>query len=123
MPDGGTVLLVIDQFEELYTQSDPEVAERFMEGLAHALNDPRTSLRVVVTIRADFFDRPLGDPRVSQFLSVATVPVGAMDAEALALAITGPAARVGVAVEPAAVHALVADASGRVPPCPCCNTS
>ena len=113
VPDKADLLLVIDQFEELYTQSDQAIGERFVDGLVHALDDPRTSLRVVVTMRADFFDRPLDDPRLARRLNEGTVPVGAMNAESLALAITGPADRVGVVVEPALVHALVADASGQ----------
>lgn len=87
------LLIVIDQFEELFTQSDPAAAGRFIDGLATAVADTHTSLRVIVTLRADFFDRPLIDHRLAALLSESTVPVGAMGPDALASAITGPAHR------------------------------
>jgi serine/threonine protein kinase/WD40 repeat protein/DNA-binding winged helix-turn-helix (wHTH) protein len=106
------LLLVIDQFEELFTQSDPAVADRFIEGLATAVTDSTARLRVVVTLRADFFDRPLADHRLANMLGDATVPVGALNPGALAAAISGPAQRVGIRLEPSLAAALLADASG-----------
>ena len=106
------LLLIIDQFEELFTQSDPAVADRFIEGLAMAASDSTAHLRVVVTLRADFFDRPLADHRLANMLGDATVPVGAMSPGALAAAISGPAQRVGIRLESSLAAALLADASG-----------
>ncbi|UCG26406.1 MAG: protein kinase, partial [Chloroflexota bacterium] len=62
LPDeqDAQLLLVIDQFEELFTLvTDDEQRELFIEGLLMALRAPRNLLRVVVTLRADFYDRPL----------------------------------------------------------------
>ncbi len=54
------LLLVIDQFEELFTLvEDEERRTFFIDSLITALRAPRTPLRVVVTLRADFYDRPL----------------------------------------------------------------
>lgn len=51
---------MIDQFEELFTLAhDPEQTRRFLEGLYTAVTEPRSPLRVVITLRADFYDRPL----------------------------------------------------------------
>ncbi len=52
------VLLVIDQFEELFTLADAEQANRFLDALAEAVTEERSRLRVVLTLRADFYDRP-----------------------------------------------------------------
>jgi serine/threonine protein kinase len=54
------LVLVIDQFEELFTlvEREPERAH-LLESLLAAVCDPRSRVRVIVTLRADFFDRPL----------------------------------------------------------------
>jgi serine/threonine protein kinase/WD40 repeat protein/DNA-binding winged helix-turn-helix (wHTH) protein len=111
--DGATLLVVIDQFEELFTQSDPAVAGRFIAGLTAAVADPHTPIRVVVTLRADFYDRPLNDHRLADLLTAATVPVGAMSPDELEAAITRPAQRVDVSVESPLVAELVAQATGQ----------
>ena len=59
VPEGGQLLLVVDQFEELFTLS-PEAEQRaFLEAITHALTVPDSRLRVVATLRADYYDRPL----------------------------------------------------------------
>ena len=50
-------LLVIDQFEELYTLASVDERVAFDRVLAHALQDPECPLFVISTIRADFLDR------------------------------------------------------------------
>ena len=57
---GTRVLLCIDQFEELFTQtSAQEEREQFLELLVTALSEPRGPVIVVLTLRADFYDRVL----------------------------------------------------------------
>ncbi|MEG5172817.1 nSTAND1 domain-containing NTPase [Microcoleus sp. B3-D7] len=52
---GCKLLLVIDQFEELFTgNSDNQEREMFLEGFAKALETFPDSLRIVVTLRDDF---------------------------------------------------------------------
>ncbi len=58
--DQSELVLVIDQFEEVFTLvEDEDVRTHFLGSLEAAANDPRSRLRVVVTLRADFYDRPL----------------------------------------------------------------
>jgi formylglycine-generating enzyme required for sulfatase activity len=57
-------LLAIDQFEELFTFSDPEERRRFDGLLAAALEDPDCPLFVISTVRADFLDRFEDLPRL-----------------------------------------------------------
>jgi energy-coupling factor transporter ATP-binding protein EcfA2 len=56
----GRVLLIIDQFEELFTQTTNEDERRqFITLLTHAVTEPDGLLTVILTMRADFYDRPL----------------------------------------------------------------
>jgi len=108
--DESQLLLVIDQFEELFTLvADREAAARFLDGLTAAVTDQRSPLRVVVTLRADFYDRPLLHPVLSELMQSRTEVIVPLGADELARAIERPAARAGVRVEPELVAALVAD--------------
>jgi len=55
--DDRAFLLVVDQFEELFTLSDPERRRLFDAQLAHALDDPECPLYLVSSVRSDFLDR------------------------------------------------------------------
>ena len=65
LPDDGTELvLVVDQLEEVFTMvEDEQLRNRFLRSLVAATQGPDARLRVIVTLRADFFDRPLAVPR------------------------------------------------------------
>ena len=66
----GRVLLVIDQFEELFTlTAEDDVRTRFIANLTGAATDPRSTVAVLVTLRADFLDRPLRYPELGELLS------------------------------------------------------
>jgi WD40 repeat protein/DNA-binding SARP family transcriptional activator len=110
VPEGGELLLVVDQLEELFTLADDGQQRAFLDGLTHAASVGGSRLRVVATLRADFYDRPLRFERFGTALGDATVPIAAMSAAELEAAIVGPAERVGGHVEPA----LVADLVGAV---------
>jgi WD40 repeat protein/DNA-binding SARP family transcriptional activator len=108
VPDGGQLLLVVDQFEELFTLAGEGEQRAFLDGLTHAISTPDSRLRVVATLRGDFYDRPLGFRRFGALVRDATVTVPAMSAADLEAAVVGPAERVGAVVEPALVAELVA---------------
>ncbi|MCA9905455.1 MAG: TIR domain-containing protein, partial [Anaerolineae bacterium] len=62
---GERVLLYIDQFEELFTLTeDAEEQQQFINLLRFAATEPGGKLVVVLTMRADFYDRPLQDPQL-----------------------------------------------------------
>lgn len=114
LDDGGEVVLVIDQMEELFTLcSDESVRQRFLSGLEVAMIEPRSRLRVVLTLRADFFDRPLRHPGFASLIGASTVAVTPLAPDELELAITEPAARLGVSFEPGLVARIVADVVGQ----------
>ena len=62
--DGVAFLLVVDQFEELFTLAEEQPRQRFDALLAHALQDPDCPLFAVSTVRADFLDRFEALPRL-----------------------------------------------------------
>ncbi|HEY1552245.1 MAG TPA: serine/threonine-protein kinase, partial [Kofleriaceae bacterium] len=58
------ILLFIDQFEELYTHVvDPAERLAYTACLAAAADDSAAPVRVVVSMRSDFLDRAVEDPR------------------------------------------------------------
>ena len=112
------VLLVVDQLEELFTAHDAETAERFLTALSVAVDDPSSRLRLIATIRADFYDRPLRHPSFARVVKQAAVEVTPLAADEVVEAITEPARQVGVAFEPGLVATVAADAVGRASPLP-----
>jgi WD40 repeat protein/DNA-binding SARP family transcriptional activator len=108
--DGGELLLVIDQFEEVFTLVE-ERAERehLLDLLTTAVGDPHSRVRVMVALRADFYDRPLLYPGFSELVRQRTEVVVPLTAEELAQAVASPAEGVGVAYEPELVAEIVAD--------------
>ncbi len=60
LPEKTELFLFIDQFEELFTLvEDESVINQFLTSLYTAVTAPDSRLRLVITIRADFYDRPL----------------------------------------------------------------
>ena len=62
VPGDGQLLLVVDQLEELFTLASEQDQRAFLDGVMHAVSAPDSRLRVVATLRADFYDRPLAVP-------------------------------------------------------------
>ena len=108
VPDSGQLLLVVDQLEELFTMAGEDDQRAFLDAVVYAVSAPDSRLRVVATLRADFYDRPLRFHRFGAAVRDATVTVPAMSAADLEAAVTGPAERVGTRVDPALVAELVA---------------
>ncbi len=108
--DGARLLIVIDQFEELFNLvEDSKERERFLQGLVLALGEPHGRIVVVLTLRADFYDRPLQYPDFAALLDGAVVNVTPLASNELEAAASKPAATAGVRLEPALVARLIAD--------------
>ncbi|MGH2679738.1 MAG: BTAD domain-containing putative transcriptional regulator [Actinomycetota bacterium] len=109
-PGNAEVVLVVDQFEEAFTlTSDESERTLFLEALRVATADPESRLRVIVTLRADFYDRPLVYPRFGELLAERTEAVPPLTADELEQAIRGPVERIGVQPEPGLVAEMIAD--------------
>jgi WD40 repeat protein len=106
----GRLVIVVDQFEELWTLTD-DVAERarFIELLTWFAADEATDVRVVLAIRADFCDRPLAEPTLGPLVADSVFAVTPMTAAELSEAVRAPANAVGVSFEPGLDAEIVAD--------------
>ena len=72
----GELLLVVDQFEETFTMvEDKAEAAFFMDSLYAVVTAPRSPVRVIITLRADFYDRPLMHPDFSKLVDESTALV------------------------------------------------
>ena len=101
-------MLVVDQFEELWTLAGAADRERFLAVVAQAVS---RRVRCVVTLRADFYDRPLQDQLVGQLVADGTFALPPLGAEALEEAVVRPARRNGVEFDEGVATAIVAEAS------------
>ena len=104
------LLLVIDQFEELFSLvSSESVRRQFLEALVAAATDERSRIRILLTLRADFFDQPLRYSDFAEVMRLSVLPVGPPTDDGLARAIAQPARDVGVDLEPGLVTRIVDD--------------
>jgi WD40 repeat protein/DNA-binding SARP family transcriptional activator len=110
LPADTELVLVIDQFEELFTlTADQGVRRRFLDGLTALVDDARSRTRVLVTLRADFLDHPLRYPEFGELVRAGMVAVSTPSEDELAAAIERPAATVGVRFEPGLVSQIIRD--------------
>jgi WD40 repeat protein/DNA-binding SARP family transcriptional activator len=111
LPDDDSELIVIvDQLEELFTLvPDEQTHARFLAALGRAVVDPRCRCRAVVTLRADFYDRPLRHREFAELLRGRVLPLPPLSPDELERAISAPAAAVGVALEQGLLSEIVAD--------------
>jgi WD40 repeat protein/serine/threonine protein kinase/energy-coupling factor transporter ATP-binding protein EcfA2 len=111
LPDEtAELVLIIDQFEEAFTLVEDETERNhFLDSLVAAVKAPSSRLRIIITLRADFYDRPLLYPGFGELVQAHTEVVLPLSSEELQEVIVGPAERAGVALEPGLVAAIVAD--------------
>lgn len=110
LPSADTaVLLIVDQFEELYTRCDASERKEFIDGI---LTDGR--FRLLLSVRTDFSARLAEHPGLAEALRDNQVLVGPMDEQALSAAVTKPALAVGLSVERALLVTVVNEADGQV---------
>jgi len=108
--DSVELVLVIDQFEELFTLvSNEEERAQFLSNIITAILDERSRVRVVITLRADFVDRPLRYMDFGELMQRRNELVLPLTPEELERAILGPAKRVGLKIEPSLMSAILRD--------------
>jgi len=108
--EDSAVLLVVDQLEELFILvDDPAERERFVELLVSAAEDQRSRVRVVATLRADFYDKPLEEERLGRLVRDGLVTVLPPTRDELLEMITSPAQAVGLSWEPGLPHRIIED--------------
>jgi hypothetical protein len=102
------LLLVIDQFEELFTLAQSESLP-FQETLLQLIKIPGCYL--ILTIRSDFYDDVMGTPLWSE-IQVHRLEVLPLDSDGLRQAIVRPAEELKVFIDPVLVERLVTEAAG-----------
>ncbi|WP_457511482.1 nSTAND1 domain-containing NTPase [Streptomyces sp. TE33382] len=110
--EGAATWLIVDQFEEIFTLCrDPAERTTFIDRLLTA-NNPDSRLRVLIAIRADFYNRCLEHHNLTTVLRDATMPVGPMNADELREAIVKPATARGLIVERGLTARILQDIDG-----------
>jgi len=111
-PAWAELLLFADQFEELFTVVAERYREPFINLLAGAAQLPR--VRVVATLRADFYAGCVEWPRLAERLRAGSYPLAAPEVGARYEMISRPAERAGLAFEQGLAQRIVDD-SGSEP--------
>ncbi len=94
--DTSRLVLVIDQFEELFSLvADEGERQRFLANLIAAIDDPRGRVLTVITLRADAYHRPLAYGAFAERLGPAVVNVLPLTTDELEEAAVEPALATG----------------------------
>lgn len=110
VPEGTELLLIVDQFEEAFTLTEAEDDRAlFLESVRVATADRASRVRVIVTLRADFYDRPLRYARIGELIGSSTEILSPLTPEELERAIVRPAEHAGLTVDRALVPQIAAD--------------
>ena len=111
--DTSRLVLVIDQFEELFSLvADEDERQRFLANLIAAIDDPQGRVLTVITLRADAYHRPLAYGAFAERLGRGVVNVLSLTTDELEEAAVEPASRRGVTCEPALLAELLSDVLG-----------
>jgi len=114
LPTDIELFLFIDQFEEIFTQStDAPIAHDFLDMLHHSLTHPQSRLRLILTLRADYYDRPLQHQHFGELIREHTEVVLPLSDLALEEIIIEPSLQVGLAVQPELKIMILQDLSGQ----------
>ncbi len=113
--DAGSagLLLVVDEFEELFTScTDDDDRLAFVDTLC-ALAEPAESseppIKVVIGMRADFYSQVSAYAQLVSALQDNQILLGPMTTAEVTRAIVGPAGRAGLEIEPGLVELLLRD--------------
>ena len=102
------LLLLADQFEELFTLVPEADRGLFVNALSKALD--RVALTILVTLRADFYGHAISLSRdLSDRIERGLINLGPMSPEETEQVILGPAHKVGLKFEPGLVNRILDD--------------
>ncbi|WUS86067.1 helix-turn-helix domain-containing protein [Streptomyces canus] len=111
--DAPERVLVIDQFEDVFSPEVPEETRQGFLALIGALTRPvNPPLRVVFGLRADFYDHALRHPTLASALQESQLLIGPMTEEQLRRAITEPAHKARADIDDGLVELLLRDLAG-----------
>ncbi|WMX44487.1 hypothetical protein RGF97_05895 [Streptomyces roseicoloratus] len=108
-PPAGGLVVVVDQFEELFTACGDETERQWFVDVLDRLARPEGGAVVVLGVRADFYAACTAHPQLRAALRAGPVLLEPMTEDELKDAIRRPAASVGLDVEDGLVEVLLAD--------------
>lgn len=109
-PDEAIFVLVIDQFEELFTLCENKAERRlFIEQILYATQVSRNRTFIVLTMRSDFYSRVAASKALAEAITQHQMLVSPMTEKELREAILLPAEAVGLELEKALVETLLKD--------------
>jgi WD40 repeat protein/DNA-binding SARP family transcriptional activator len=108
------LLLVIDQFEEVYTLCpDEECRLAFLDALLEPVHQPAQrsgpALALLLTLRADFWEQALAYRPLADAMQDASLILGPMTHEELGRAVENPAQKQGVSFQAGLVERILDD--------------
>ncbi|GLW25044.1 hypothetical protein Mame01_50860 [Microbispora amethystogenes] len=113
--DGARAVIVVDQFEEVFTLAEETGQGRpFIAALAAAAGIPAgpggsPPALVVIGVRGDFLDRCAAYPALVEAMTGGQSVLGPMNVSELRRAIVGPAAAAGLELEPGLTDLVLRD--------------
>jgi WD40 repeat protein/serine/threonine protein kinase len=108
IPPQGEFLLVVDQFEEVFSLVSNDVERTaFLEALSAFITHPRA--RLILTLRADFVDAALSHPNFGAVVRDCTEFILPLTASEMEAAIVKPAERLRVQYEPGLIPRIIQD--------------
>ena len=108
------MVLVIDQFEELFTLGDPKEVSVFLRLLCNLLAGNPHYAAVILTMRSDFIGHCAAYPDLNAYICEHMIQVGPMNREELFRAIMEPAHLVGLRFEEGLIDHILADVQGAI---------
>lgn len=110
-------VLIIDQFEELFTLCEDDTErDEFLSAVRALAVSARPDGRgegpaalVVLGIRADYYGHCLAYPGLAAHMESGHLPLGPMSPDELCTAITGPADRAGLVLQPGLTEVILRD--------------
>ncbi len=109
-PSDRRLLLIIDQFEELFTLCrNDQVRQQFIENLLFATAVRNGRVIILLTMRADFYHRCAAFQDLARRIAARQILVGPLNETELRRAIEQPAYRVGLKFEPGLVETILED--------------
>jgi WD40 repeat protein/energy-coupling factor transporter ATP-binding protein EcfA2 len=102
-------LIFIDQFEELFTRTPKTCRDIFIKSLIQLIEKPDTSVKIVLTMRADFLDKLSPYPKLGKIHDSYSRMLTDMDDSDLKLAIQEPSAINGVTFQPKLIEQIITD--------------
>ncbi|MEM6891103.1 MAG: hypothetical protein AAF636_23655, partial [Pseudomonadota bacterium] len=112
VPEDIQLLVLVDQFEELFRFSNyesREVAEAFVKLLIHASREKESRLHIVITMRSEYLGACVLIPELADTINSGSYLTPRMDRAGCRKAIEGPARMFGTDIESALVTRLLND--------------